>query len=450
MSMDFDFDTMFANSSSMKSQQQGKPYSSTSADEYYFNRTKEELEKHRDDKKARRERFLSMMAPAPAKNQIEKPVIDNYIKDGKQVFQQLFLRFNKVSEDYTDNVDLKPVPKGLRITKDDKWQHVELIRDLFDEEKECEESQLKMKRLDKNKKIQEVIRFLELRSFQHNSTSEQSDFSLYKEEFFKNFNGWKFDKYRVQHFQQYQVFDPKNSNPEILKILNYKEKQVEQLRNIFITYITSGGGKTTLFKKYKSFINFLDVDEFIKKNFESFQQFQNFSKFLGNNNEGIMTLWFKYKLDEMYQHKGLDNVILLFNHPNQVPNYFRRKYNELIIMPEQFNWEVRFFQENYFSLACVLGKHKVVLKYDLYLDYILEFFQVWFSPIRIRKLLKKEIYGLKPVQRSKQSSQPAQLHQLMDSSANNKRLNSWLNETFVSIPVTKRNRTDSNSFNLFD
>jgi hypothetical protein len=205
-------------------------------------------------------------------------------------------------------------------------------------------------------------------------------------EFFKDFNGWNFENKRIEQFRKLKEYDP--TDQYIKEILNYQELEPEDKKQVFIVYGPSGGGKTTFYKKHKQFLRILEVDDLVKENYDSFLNFQRFVDYLGTGHEGIMNLWFKYHLDVYYRLDKLKDTLLLFNHPNQMPNYFRNKFNELIILPKQLNWNMRFFDENYFSLASVLGKHKVILDYNEYFLYILKFFKLNFSSRNLKFIRK--------------------------------------------------------------
>jgi len=162
---------------------------------------------------------------------------------------------------------------------------------------------------------------------------------------------------------------------------NYEDKKARIRYNeldFLIVYIPSSGGKSTLFENFEKAVffrhnkeyQFLDIDEFIKWNHTTFKIVQKQCQL--TNDYSLMTKWFKYTL--MKKRKDLQKKILLLNHPNQVPNCFRQGFNELVILPFQRNWGLRFFDENYFSLAAIRNKHKVMLRYDQYLQYILDYF----------------------------------------------------------------------------
>jgi len=158
----------------------------------------------------------------------------------------------------------------------------------------------------------------------------------------------------------------------LLNIIKYDDTKTKVLIKDFdemrIVYIPSGGGKTTLVSKYPGI--YYDVDQFIKDNLVSFQDYRSFINPYDDNN--LMMLWFKYTFHHTY--KNFRNKILLFNHPNQIPNCFRLGYNEMIILPRRFNFGLRFFNENVFSLAAVHFKHCVLLDYDDYHNYIKIYF----------------------------------------------------------------------------
>lgn len=170
----------------------------------------------------------------------------------------------------------------------------------------------------------------------------------------------------------------------IKKYIWYKDDDVSISSNVDfrIVYIPSGGGKTTFFQTYgdHSFVingkvfKLLDIDKFIYDHYESFKLVQDVCTY--TNCRLLMMQWFKHSFTKY--HLELNNCILICNHPNQLPNCFRKVVNELVILPKVRNWNLRFFNENYFSLGVLRHKHRVHLNYDDYLSYIREFFKVQF------------------------------------------------------------------------
>jgi len=293
--------------------------------------------------------------------------------------KQLADKFFALEENFFDNVDFKPIPSPVYFTSEEKTKSGPLL-ETFDTKEECALSELREVKndiKDETGPLFQTITFLRNKMKSENDFEADSIFSQRMIEFFKDHKGWNFENKRIEQFRKLKEYDPKDQY--IKEILNYQELEPKEKKQLFIVYGPSGGGKTTFYKKHKNFLRILEVDELIKENYDSFLNFQRFVDYLGIGHEGIMNLWFKYHLDVYYRLNKLENTLLLFNHPNQLPNYFRKKFNELIILPKKLNWNLRFFDENYFSLASVLGKHKVILDYNEYFLYILKFFKLNFS-----------------------------------------------------------------------
>jgi len=175
-----------------------------------------------------------------------------------------------------------------------------------------------------------------------------------------------------------------NQSKVFNRLLTYNDQFMSiperYLKQFYIVYVPSGGGKTTLFRnnlktQFETVkgrkLEFYDVDDFIKDHYLSFREAHAICQHLGNMN--FMQRWFKYTI---YSNvKKFKNKILLFNHPNQFPNCFRQQFNEMILIPRQMNWNVRFFNENVFTLISVLDKHKVFCHYDDYLSEISKYFK---------------------------------------------------------------------------
>jgi len=126
-----------------------------------------------------------------------------------------------------------------------------------------------------------------------------------------------------------------------------------------LVYLTSGGGKTTLSRTNSLY---LDIDHFIARHYDKFKIVESFCiKF---KDYQLMSLFFKHSF--FYDIDYLQGRIILLNHPNQVPNQFRLGTNEIVLIPQQLNWDIRFFNENYFSLLAIQGKIKYFSDYDNY------------------------------------------------------------------------------------
>jgi len=164
-------------------------------------------------------------------------------------------------------------------------------------------------------------------------------------------------------FEQNQEVSFTNNN-YINELFDFEQKQYQlkipkrKLR-FKIVYLTSGGGKTTLSKQHKLY---LDIDTFIARHYNKFKIVERFCE--AYKNYSLMSLFFKHTF-----YKDIDFLqgkIILCNHPNQVPNQFRLGYNELILVPENLNWDIRWFNENYFSLLATQGKIKYLSNYSNY------------------------------------------------------------------------------------
>jgi hypothetical protein len=157
---------------------------------------------------------------------------------------------------------------------------------------------------------------------------------------------------------------PYNNNNYINQLFqfhdNYKELRVPRSKTKFkIVYLTSGGGKTHLSKKHHLY---LDIDAFIARHYNKFKLVENFcAKY---KDYSLMSLFFKHTFFNDIDF--LQGKILLCNHPNQLPNQFRLGYNEMVLIPQQLNWDIRWFNENYFSLLAIQGKIKYLSDYDNY------------------------------------------------------------------------------------
>jgi hypothetical protein len=141
-----------------------------------------------------------------------------------------------------------------------------------------------------------------------------------------------------------------------------------------IAYIPSGGGKTTMLKYSLNRSRFFDVDDLVLWFYSKFK-FILECKSRMTESGCLMSKWFKYHLHD--SATKLSGKILLFNHPNQLPNYFRR--HEVIILPCVPNFGLRYFDENYISLLAVAGKKVVLTDYDSYelvIQKILQFEEV--------------------------------------------------------------------------
>lgn len=331
---------------------------------------------------------LNQLSHQPALEEPTQADIERALEQDTLQMKRLADKFFALEENFFDNVDFRPVPSPLYFTTEEKNRSGPLLETL-DKKEECTQSELrgiKNDIKDKNGPLFQTITFLQHKMKDENNFEADSIFSQRMIEFFKNFNGWNFETKRIEQFRKLKQYDP--DDQYIKEILNYQELEPKDKKQLFIVYGPSGGGKTTFYKKHKQFLRILEVDDLVKDNYDSFLNFRRFVEYLGNGHEGIMNLWFKYHLDVYYHLNKLDNVLLLFNHPNQMPNYFRQKFNELIILPKKLNWNLRFFDENYFSLASVLGKHKVILDYNEYFLYILKFFKLNFSSRNLKFIRK--------------------------------------------------------------
>ena len=319
---------------------------------------------------------------------VDKPEIEAILEADTAMMSQIANKFFAMQDSFYDNTDFQQVPSPLLFSSIEKTK-LGPLQELFDEEEECAKSELREVRndiKDENGPLFKTISTLQQVMRDPNDFEADTIFSQQCTEFFQDHQGWNFEKHRLKQFQELKSFD--HNKEHIRMILEYQETKPAKQHQLFITYGPSGGGKTTFFKKHKKLLRMFEVDELIRQNYESFECFQKYVEHLGAGHDGIMNLWFKYHLDRYFRDGKLANQLLLFNHPNQMPNYFRKIFNELIILPKQLNWNVRFFNENYFSLASVLGKHKVILDYHSYYDYIIRYFKLNFSSKDL-KFIKK-------------------------------------------------------------
>lgn len=404
--MDFNFAALFENSQRLKSGSQD--FSEDDVDDYFDNYSDYE-EEDSDDEWMAEYRMRKMNSEEKDSFQIGLSNEDKHelVEQGKDLLINMYQYKEKFQQRYFNAASIKPIPTDLNLFSDHHDEIEEINEEEFDADEEEGLASLDRKVFDftKDQIVSATINLLSEFNEKVSPAEDRYKFQLYYQDFLTNFKGYNYKYNRLNFFGNLDQVANQDHKDEISRILNYEELATGVLDNIFIIYITSGGGKTTMFKKFKNYVRFLDVDQFIHDNYESFLAFQNYIQRLDpKKSQGIMSLWFKYKLDQYNRQGKLKDSILLFNHPNQLPLYFRKRINELIIMPKNLNWETRFFKENYFSLACVKNKHIVVLEYKYYLYYALEFFSKLFSPNRIIKLILKEIYQFKPFVQKKRTT----------------------------------------------
>jgi len=161
---------------------------------------------------------------------------------------------------------------------------------------------------------------------------------------------------------------------DIKQILEYDDKQfcvkLSIIQVVKFVYLPSGSGKTTLASTSP---DFYDVDQLIREHFDSFKTFRKFIKERKDLHVN-MNQWFKYTISKLSRDKIM-NRILLMNHPNQVPNAYKIRSNELIIFPTLFNFRTRFFSENLYSLLAVENYVKVFLDFSKYKKFIFFYFE---------------------------------------------------------------------------
>jgi len=158
-------------------------------------------------------------------------------------------------------------------------------------------------------------------------------------------------------------------------ILDYDDTtstvKISDLDKFKIVYCPSGGGKTSFIKSQLSNqwfssnekeLKLYDVDEFTRDNWSSFCEVLLICRKI--DDFSYILKWFKFTLFK--KCKSLSDKILFLNDPIQIPNCFRLGSNELIIIPKQTRYGVKFFDNNYFSLQAVRNKTRLFLNYDEY------------------------------------------------------------------------------------
>jgi len=193
-------------------------------------------------------------------------------------------------------------------------------------------------------------------------------FNIYVDDFLRLYP----DYIKPETYYKYNDQIPYEYNQYIEQLFKFKQQQHQLIlprkkTKFKIVYITSGGGKTTLSKRNKIY---LDIDAFIARHYEKFKIVEDFC--IRYKDYNLMSLFFKHTF--FYDVDFLQGKIILANHPNQLPNQFRLGYNEMIIIPSEMQWNVRFFDENYFSLLAVQGKIKYFLNYQNYEAVIINHF----------------------------------------------------------------------------
>lgn len=401
MSFDFDFDQAYENSRSLRRSSQDTGIFEETTDDYFDDYYSEE---DYDSDEEWMEQFRLQKASSD-ENQTYNIGLDEsrrreLIQEGKEVYVDFFQRLGAYQSTYFRSARVTPAPVDFFPFDGEEQRVQQEAQDSFDPDEEEGLSSLdeKVYSFKKDSILKQTVKILEdIYDKDPNNQEEKHLFRFYYTTFLNEFAGWKYKYNRLDFYKNLNNIRNNQDKQLILNILNYEEKPSQPINNIFIIYVTSGGGKTTLYKKYKNFIKILDVDEFIKDNYESFLNFQAYIEKLDHRKtNGIMNLWFKYHLDKMNRSGLLSNSLLLFNHPNQLPIHFRKRINEIILIPTQLKWNLRFFPENYFSLIHVKNKHKAIVRYDDYLYYSLSFFRRHYTHLQLSKITKKPIYGLQP------------------------------------------------------
>lgn len=187
---------------------------------------------------------------------------------------------------------------------------------------------------------------------------------------------------KFQKLHETAIIMPKSlinsiSDLEFRKFINFDDSKMaihqELLRQVQLVYIPSGGGKSTLTSRYPKL--FYDVDKLVHDNNELFQAAQNYCKKHKKYKEFIMSKFFKFCVSKL-DFATLSGKILLFNHPNQIPNCFKIRINELILIPTEWRIRTRFFAENLCSLLLVNRYVKKFCDQDDYFKVIMEYFQI--------------------------------------------------------------------------
>jgi len=399
--MDFNFNELFENSRSLRS----CSFNTDDNVEDYLDDYYSEEEDYDSDEEWMAEYRLSKMTSSD-KREFNHGLSDEekqeLIASGQQLLVSTFQQIHHFDEKYFRSARITPVPVNLDVTLDHHSELQDYFQNEYESDEEIKTSSVDLRQFNykKDSIIAATINLVSL-AYDKSQTDEASEFQAKYQNFLTHYKGWKYKYYRNNFFSQLNTIQDHSKRKIILDILNFQEPSNGKLNNVFIVYVPSGGGKTTLYKKYKNFCRLLDVDEFIKANYESFKIFKDYYDSLEDiNKNGLMNLWFKYYLHKNNINNQLSDTIMLFNHPNQLPNYFRKTFNELIIIPSKLNWKTRFFEENIFSLLHVKNKHTVLLEYDNYFFYVISFLLKVFDYHSISKIVLKTIYGIDPKKES--------------------------------------------------
>jgi len=170
-----------------------------------------------------------------------------------------------------------------------------------------------------------------------------------------------------------KVIEEDQDLPDDLKNVNAfndKEAQVteRELASIKIAYIPSGGGKTTLKKRYPT--KYYDVDQLIEAHYDSWNSMHRLCP--PSLLSSFRSRWYRYHL--LLHKKDFGEKILLLNHPGQVPNKWRKKRNEVILLPRTPNFGLRWFDHNTIALLGIIGRTTIFSHFDNYDTNISAFF----------------------------------------------------------------------------
>jgi len=162
----------------------------------------------------------------------------------------------------------------------------------------------------------------------------------------------------------------------VTKVMNFDDSRstilFEHVARLRFVYCPSGGGKTTMIRKSRFKKTYVDIDDVIKEHYDRFKLFETLLD--QTKDYRYMNQFFKFIFYYNYV-KYIDKVVLL-NHPNQLPNCFRQDFNELVLIPSQFNWNLRYFNGNLLSLLSVYGKTVILGDYSSYEKIVIQFFRL--------------------------------------------------------------------------
>jgi hypothetical protein len=168
---------------------------------------------------------------------------------------------------------------------------------------------------------------------------------------------------------------------KILFIRDNVLPQPKSFKRFPVVYIPSGGGKTTLKHTSRYPEEFFDQDDLVYYNYDKFLMFQEFLR-KNSLDIGIMENWFVYEIHHNYDAIVANKIVLVSN-PRMVPSYFRNYFNELVIIPAQLNWNIRFFRKDFFSLLALNSKPKILSDYSDYENVILTCFDSYLSAVDV-------------------------------------------------------------------